>query len=292
MNHISKGECHITREDIIELQRTDRTKARVLQKIKSIHEDLAYSKNEIRDNLESEYKVKLLEKKNKELEQFNYIASHDMKEPINTISSYSEYLLDTYEDKLETEITQCLKFIKDSSQRLYKLVDGLLHFSLVNEHNNLENVDCNVILEEIVQDLNSTIKKNNAKIKIGSLPTIYADAIAINQLFQNLVNNALKYKHPDRDPVVKIKCKEEYENYLFSVKDNGLGIAEDYYAKIFNLLTRLHKRSDVEGAGIGLSTCKKIVENLGGKIWVDSVVDEGTTFFIEIPKRKAPEEDY
>jgi light-regulated signal transduction histidine kinase (bacteriophytochrome) len=284
MLYISKGECKIEYDEIAKLEQEDELKASILQGLKFIYEDLDLHKNDLHKKLETEYKLKALEQRNKELEQFNYIASHDMKEPMRTIRSFSDLLQKKYASQLDDKGKLFLNYISDSSKRLYNLIEGLLDFTKVNELNEKQEIDCNYIIRKVIQDINSSIKSSNAQIEFSDLPTIIANEVSMTQIFQNLISNAIKYKHPDRIPVINITHQSNRNYHQFAVKDNGLGIEDVYHDKVFELFGRLHNKAEIEGTGIGLSICKKIIESAGGRIELRSILGTGSTFLFTIPK--------
>jgi len=228
-----------------------------------------------------------LEAKNNELEQFAYIASHDLKEPLVTISSLIDLLVEDYGDKFDDEGKMSLGFVKDSSVRMRKLIDAILAYSRLGKSKAYVNVDCNAIIETLKGDLQNIIERTNSKIVIDRLPVVKGAELEIRLLFQNLISNGIKFTKPDVDPIVSISAKktviEESNYWQFAVKDNGIGIDKKYQERIFAIFQRLHSRDDYEGTGIGLAHCKKIVESHGGKIWLTSEENKGSTFYFTIP---------
>jgi PAS domain S-box-containing protein len=222
----------------------------------------------------------------KELEQFAYIASHDLQEPLRTIVSFSELLETQCTDDNNEAAKTYIKFISNSSKRMQQLIKGLLDYSRVGKHRELSYVDCNLIVSEVISDLNSAIQESNAQITVGPLPSLNAYALEIRLLFQNLISNALKFRHSGTTPTIKITAKAEKKHWHFTVQDNGIGISEEDCEKIFIIFKRLHNRNEYEGIGIGLSHCKKIIELHGGEIWVESKLNEGSTFNFTIPNNK------
>jgi signal transduction histidine kinase len=231
-----------------------------------------------------------LASKNKELEEFAYITSHDLKEPLATISGLISLLRDDYEDKLDDDALMSMDFIDQSSDRMRTQIDDLLEYSKLGKSKDKVSIDCNILLDEITFDISNAISRFNAKIIYEDLPTLFASKVEIRGVFQNLINNAIKFKRADVNPVVTITYKllsyapQNKAYWQFEIADNGIGIAEKHKHKIFSIFQRLHSREEYEGTGIGLSFCKKIVESLGGQIWFESEINKGTTFFFTIPK--------
>jgi len=224
-----------------------------------------------------------LERKNKELEQFAYVASHDLQEPLRTTSSFAELLQRQYQGKLDEKADKYLAFITQSSDRMKVLIKDLLDYSRIGHKNEFSLVDCNLILQEVLADLNTAIKESKAEIEVDCLPVIRGYPTEIKQLFQNLVMNAIKFCKADVIPQIKITVLEKHGFWEFICKDNGIGIEEQHKERIFIIFQRLHTRTEYQGSGIGLSHCKKIVELHGGKIWVESVPGEGSTFNFTMP---------
>ncbi|MCL5127101.1 YfiR/HmsC family protein [Algibacter sp. L4_22] len=231
-----------------------------------------------------------LASKNKELEEFAYITSHDLKEPLATISGLIDLLKDDYKDKLDEDAMTSMDFIDKSSERMRTQIDDLLEYSKLGKSKDKTNVDCNDLLNEITSDIANAITRFNAKIIYQDLPTVSGSKVELRGVFQNLINNAIKFKKVGVSPQVTINYTTfilEEQNkafWQFEVTDNGIGIAEKHKHKIFSIFQRLHSREEYEGTGIGLSFCKKIVESLGGEIWFESELNKGTTFFFTIPK--------
>ncbi|WP_323758122.1 ATP-binding protein [Roseivirga sp.] len=231
-------------------------------------------------------KNKALERQNKELEQFTYIASHDLQEPLRTLTSINQLFQDEYKGRLDERGNTYLKFINESANRMQKLVKGLLDYSKIGKLGDLIEIDCNEVLREVLLDISLSIKENNAKIIIEDLPIVKGYRTELRQLFQNLIVNAMKFIDKDTAPEIDISAKELDQEWLFSIKDNGIGIDQKDKEKIFVIFKRLHNRNNYEGTGIGLSNCKKIAELHGGNIWVNSKLFEGSTFYFTITKTK------
>jgi PAS domain S-box-containing protein len=238
----------------------------------------------LRNNTERKNNELKILAQNKELEQFVYIASHDLQEPLITLKCFSELLQDEVKDKLGQDANQYLSFILESSGRMQELIKGLLFYSKIGKEREFSPVDCNEVVAEVIQDMDATIKKNNAQINVQPLPKINGNAFEIRQLFQNLISNSLKFQKKNSIPKINISVKDQESNWLFSVEDNGIGIDKKDMDKVFVIFKRLHNRADYEGTGIGLAHCKKIVELHGGTIWIESTVGEGSVFKFTIPK--------
>ena len=233
----------------------------------------------------------VLESKNKELEQFAYIASHDLQEPLNTISSFIGLIAEDYGDSFDEVGKESLNFIKDASIRMKNLIDSLLEYSRLGRVRKFADVDLNKVVEELKSDFTNVLERTNAKVNSEKLPVIKGNKIELRLLIQNLVSNGIKFTAKDVIPEIYITAiqKELQENesskyWEFSVKDNGIGIPEMHKDRIFAIFQRLHSREEYPGTGIGLAHCKKIVEAHGGEIWLESEEGKGTTFYFTIPK--------
>lgn len=222
-----------------------------------------------------------LVRSNAELEQFAYVASHDLQEPLRMIMSYLQLLEKRYKDKLDEDAHDFINYAVDGATRMQTLIYSLLEYSRVNRIKPFEYMDLQDILSEVTKDLSIAIQESSAKIEYGSLPVIFGDKVLIGQLFFNLIANALKFKS-DRPVEIHISGKRQGNEFLFSIKDNGIGIQKEYSQKIFTIFQRLHSKDKYPGTGIGLAICKKIVERHQGRIWIDSEVDKGTTFYFTI----------
>lgn len=222
--------------------------------------------------------------KNKEIENFVYIASHDLQEPLRTINSFSLLLEEQNSEQLDDEAKQYLKFISEAGMRMKDLVVGLMDYGRLGRLGELKALNCNTIVEQVKNDLGNVISKNNATIVIGPLPKLNGYETELRLLFQNLISNAIKFQKPNALVSIKITAEEEANFWKFAVEDNGIGIKEADLEKIFSIFQRLHSREEYEGTGIGLAHCKKIVEIHNGQIWVKSVYNEGSTFYFTISK--------
>jgi two-component system, sensor histidine kinase len=219
---------------------------------------------------------------NKEMEQFAYITSNDLQEPLRTIINFSDFIREQYQGKLDEEAEQSLTYLSDAAHRMQRLIKELLYYSKIGHENKISEKDTSSIVDNVIADLGALIHENNVKIIKGDLPKVQGHN-ELKSLFQNLVGNAIHYGNPDHQKVVEVNCISEKGHWLFYVKDNGIGIDKRYHEKIFNIFHRLSNK-DQRGAGIGLAHCKKIVELHGGKIWVESEPNKGSTFFFTIPK--------
>ncbi|MEO7529942.1 MAG: PAS domain S-box protein [Sediminibacterium sp.] len=221
---------------------------------------------------------------NVELERFAYIASHDMQEPLRMITSFLQLFKKKYEDHLDETAEQYIHFAVDGADRMKKLIMDLLEYSRVGSNkDDLTDIKTNGLLKEVINVFFSRIEEMKATIIVGELPDIKANRTQLFQLFQNLIGNALKY-HTGESPRVEIEGKEEKHEFLFSVRDNGIGIKPIFFEKIFILFQRLHHKNEYSGTGIGLAICKKIIDKHGGKIWVESEPGKGSCFYFTISK--------
>ena len=239
----------------------------------------------MRIDAELRQRTKALELSNQELEQFAYVASHDLQEPLRMVASYVQLLARRYKGKLDRDADDFISYAVDGTNRMQKMINDLLAYSRVGTRGkDMHSTDCEVILHETLANLQVTLKENNARVTHDPLPTVIADSSQLSQLFQNLIGNAVKF-HGEKRPHVHISAKQEEDHWVISVKDNGIGIDEQYHNRIFVIFQRLHARQVYSGTGIGLAICKKIVERHGGRIWVESQIGMGATFYFTIPIR-------
>lgn len=222
---------------------------------------------------------------NAELEHFAYIASHDLQEPLRMVTSFLTLLDKKYKNQLDDKAKQYIHFAVDGSIRMRRIILDLLEYSRAGRHNfNFEAVNINQLLTDVMQLNRTIIEEKEAQISWDKMPTIVAAPTPLQQVFQNLLSNALKYQHVGKKPVVKIGYSETKTHWNFFVTDNGMGIEEQYFEKIFIIFQRLHNKEEYSGTGIGLAICKKIIETHQGKIWIKSVPNQGTTFYFSIKK--------
>jgi PAS domain S-box-containing protein len=238
---------------------------------------------QLNDELRS--KAKDLAFSNAELEQFAYVASHDLQEPLRMVTSFMGLLEKKYGNVIDDKGKQYIHFAIDGGKRMHQIILELLEFSRVGRtEDKMELVDLNLFEKEIKSLYRSKIEEKKAVIKFGNLPILQTLKAPLRQVFQNLVGNALKYQQADRNPVVNVSGNE-FDNYWeFTVADNGIGIEKENYDSIFIIFKRLHNYSDIKGTGLGLAMTKKIIEQLGGKIWVSSEPGKGSAFTFTIPK--------
>ncbi|HRF65410.1 MAG TPA: PAS domain S-box protein [Ignavibacteria bacterium] len=245
----------------------------------------------ITEHKTTEGKLKQLAEKlsqsNKELEQFAYVASHDLQEPLRMVASYIQLLQRRYKGNITAEADEFINYAVDGVVRMKTLINDLLAYSRVNtKEAPLEDVDCTKVVEQNLKNLSASIAETRATVNYENLPTVRANQMQINQLFQNLISNAIKFRKPDVDPVVNISAKHAGDEWLFTVSDNGIGIDKEFSDKIFVIFQRLHNSSEYPGTGIGLAICKKIIEKLGGHLWVESEPGQGSTFTFTIPDKE------
>ncbi|GAB3786707.1 hypothetical protein GCM10028818_50390 [Spirosoma horti] len=225
-----------------------------------------------------------LSRSNEELQQFAYIASHDLQSPLKTIVNYLSLLEIKHQQQLDPEALKLINGSTAAAERMRILINDLLDFSRIGTEIDFDQVDLNELLAEIVEDQLTEIRSTGATVDIGPLPTIRAHRTDLKQVFQNLLTNGLKYRRADVTPVIRIRAVDEGNQFRFTIQDNGIGIDAKYYGRIFQIFQRLHGRNEYPGTGIGLATCKKVVDIYGGQIGLDSTVGVGTTFFVVIPK--------
>lgn len=236
---------------------------------------------EININLEKKvlYRTTELETKNKELEQFAYVASHDLQEPLRTISSFVDFLKEEYQGRLDENADNYLAYISQASERMRILIKDLLDYSRIGRKRIIQEVNCSEILADVLADLSSSIEETKAKVFVsGLLPVVTGYATELKQLFQNLIINSIKFHKENIPPEINIQGERINGGWQFSFKDNGIGIEKKHHERIFIIFQRLHNRTEYEGSGIGLSHCKKIVDLHGGKLWVDSEPGTGSNF--------------
>ncbi len=225
---------------------------------------------------------KELEIKNNELNQFAYIASHDLQEPLNTVKSVISIMNDSYQGKIDETADQLLNYISEATERMSELIKGLLDFGRIGNQGKKEVINTNELLKAVEADLDNRIKNTGASLKIGKLPTVNAYKTELRLLFQNLISNGIKFHKKGNKPKIEISAEEKGDKWIFCVKDNGIGIPKKYMDKLFMIFKRLPTEEEYEGTGIGLSHCKKVVDLHKGEIWVESKVNQGSSFYFTI----------
>jgi len=223
-----------------------------------------------------------LEQSNQELEQFAYVASHDLQEPLRMVSSYTQLLAKRYQDQLDQDAKEFIHFAVDGANRMQILIQDLLSYARVGSRGqSLEPTDSNSALGQALVNLRTAVHEGNVLVTNDELPVVLADKTQLAQVFQNLISNSIKFRG-DEAPRIHIKAEQKDGEYTFSVSDNGIGIDPEYHEKIFVIFQRLHQRNEYSGTGIGLSLCKRIVERHGGQIWLESTLGKGSTFYFTL----------
>ena len=227
-----------------------------------------------------------LVRSNADLQQFAYVASHDLLEPLRTVSNYVQLLQRRYENQLDAKADKFIAYAVDGTARMHTLLQDLLKFSRVGTRGK-EFVPTNAesVFDQVVASLRMAIKENGAVISHDPLPVVIADDVQLSQLFQNLIANAVKF-HGEEPPQVHVSAQQQDNEWIFSIQDNGIGIDPRFADRIFEIFHQLHGRADYSGSGMGLAICKKVVERHGGRIWMESEPGEGSTFYFTLPSEK------
>jgi len=226
-----------------------------------------------------------LQRSNAELQQFAYVASHDLQEPLRMVSSYTQLLAECYQGQLDAQADKFIAFATEGATRMQQLLEDLLDYSRVSRRPQpFEPINCTTILKDVLTDLAVTMQESSAVVTADSLPTVLGDRTQLRQLLQNLISNAIKFRR-EEPPLVHISAEPQEDFWLFTVRDNGIGIDPQFAERIFVLFQRLHSRQEYPGTGIGLAICKKIVERHAGRIWVESHLGEGSTFYFTLPRQ-------
>jgi light-regulated signal transduction histidine kinase (bacteriophytochrome) len=221
---------------------------------------------------------------NAELEQFAYVASHDLQEPLRMVTGFISRLDTQYGDGLDERARQYMRFAVDGAKRMRQLILDLLAFSRAGRQSEAKtSFSVTEVIHGVCELQKSLIAEKQAEVIVGNMPSVNSYKTAFRQIFQNLISNALKYSEPDRPARVEITCDVQDQEWIFAVKDNGIGIHPEYFEKVFVIFQRLHQQDNFGGTGIGLAIVKKQVENLGGRIWVESEEGQGTCFYFSLP---------
>ena len=236
-----------------------------------------------RQEQERERDLNALRRSNEDLQQFAYVASHDLQEPLRMVSSYTHLLSERYADHLDEKARKYIAYAVEGAERMQNLIQDLLAYSRVDTRGStLARVDLNHIFQYAVENLTTLINETNAQVKTDSLPQVNGDETQLVAVFQNLIHNGIKFRKEAR-PEITISAYVDNGAWVIAVKDNGIGIENKYKEKIFIIFQRLHARSEYCGTGIGLALCKRIIERHNGKIWFDSIPGQGTTFYFSLP---------
>lgn len=236
-------------------------------------------------------KAEQLARSNQELEQFAYIASHDLQEPLRMVAAYTQLLAERYRGKLDANADKFIGYASEGALRMQTLIQDLLAFSRVGRNSSARReVDCNALMREILQNLEPAIRESGAVVTHASLPMVWAERSEVTQVLQNLIGNAIKFRSSE-PPIISVQAEKNDSYWLFSVTDNGIGIASEHVEHVFDVFQRLHTRAEYPGNGIGLSICKKIIQRCGGKIWVESNAGNGSIFKFTLPLHESAEKE-
>jgi signal transduction histidine kinase len=226
-----------------------------------------------------------MQKKNEDLEQFAYIASHDLQEPLRMVNGFLAQLEKKYEGQLDEKARQYIYHATNGAKRMHQIIVDLLEYSRAGRlSGELESTDVGAVLAEVVLLLSKRIEETNADIRMGPMPVLNAPPAALRLLFQNLLDNAMKYQPEQQQPIITVEAIEKMTEWEFRIADNGIGISPEYYDRVFVIFQRLHQREEYSGTGVGLAICKKIIESLRGRIWVESEENKGTVFSFTLLK--------
>jgi len=250
----------------------------ILKKVSANNKQLKVNQDKIKEqNLN-------LERANQELEKFAYIASHDLKSPLRNINSFMNLIQRKLKNYPDESVHEYLNFATSSAKQMHFLVNDILEYSKLGDKKiELHQVNLNETIRKVTQSIQTTIAEKNAIIEIDDLPLIEANETQMTLLFQNLIENGIKY-NKSKPPKIEVINQSDNDKHLIIIKDNGIGIAEEYQQKVFEMFQRLHGQQEEQGSGIGLAICMKIAEQHGGKLWLTSEVGNGSEFFVELPK--------
>jgi len=270
---IKQGACDYVLKDRL---------ARLPAAVRAALQDKKLREERERAQRELALKVEELARSNRELEQFAYVASHDLQEPLRMVAAYTQLLGEKYRGKLDEQADKYIYYAVDGAKRMQTLIQDLLAFSRAGRPSELVLTDGNAVLEQALSNLTTAIRESSAVIKQDRLPVVMASQSLLVQLFQNLIGNAIKFRGIET-PLIQIAAEKIVSEWVFSVADNGIGMAPEYLQDIFAIFKRLHTREEYPGNGIGLAICRKIVERHGGRIWATSLEGQGSTFQFTLP---------
>ncbi len=263
----------------------------IQEDLQKVNHQLKLSNQLLKEEIEQRKTIqKQLEVSNHELQHFAYMVSHDLKQPLFTISSWAQLLEIEFQNQLDIKAIKYIQHIVNGTQRMDQFIEDILNYSRVqNSKQELESTDCNQLIFLVKQFLAIAIETNNATITCDSLPIVMANSILLEKLFQNLIDNAIRYRKKTHNPKIHISANLEKDQnnhpfWQFSIRDNGIGIPQKCFDKIFMIFQRMHSSEEYPGNGIGLATCQKIVQLHRGKIWLESEVGKGSTFYFTIPE--------
>jgi signal transduction histidine kinase len=269
--------------------RIDSDRRQVISLLLSIFENAIEKNRELEEAKNSlSRQAKELARSNADLEQFAYVASHDLQEPLRVVTGYTQLLEQSYKGKLDSQADEFIAEMVNGAKRMQRLIKDLLEYSRVKtKPRAFEAVNCDELLNVVKQNLKLAIEESKATLYVDKLPVVKGDTTQLTQLFQNLIGNAIKFRTNIR-PEIHIGVKRQADEWIFSVKDNGVGLDPKDAERIFMIFQRLHSRDEYEGTGIGLAVCKSIVERHGGRIWVESKPGEGSNFLFTLPAEGYP----
>ena len=277
-------------EEKSRLENTQRAVLNILDDLNQSNEELQKARDVLEQRViertaELQSRTDQLARSNAELEQFAYVASHDLQEPLRMISSYVQLLQDRYRGKLDADADDFINYASDGALRMQRLINDLLQYSRVGTRGKaFEEIGLEPALEQALTNLQVAIGDSGANITHDALPAAYGDIGQLTQVFQNLIDNAIKFRG-ERRPRVHVSARVEATRVVCSVSDNGIGIPPEYRDRLFVLFQRLHTRKEYPGTGLGLAICKRIIERHGGRIWIESSQGNGSTFFFTVPTK-------